>query len=522
MKTLLIAGTILLTSVVTAFADPSPFERVEGLGVDRENLTPQMLNERFFQLMKSSEFGLMRHPIMEDAPSRVFNDRIWPAIEYASYVHGVPAAFVAAVGMVESQFRNNVQSPTGPKGWGQFTTTRGAECGLIEYGYSYRPTGKYRKVGRGKNRRRVPILRKTYGIVRDDRYDELASIWAVARCLSQSYATYGSWDFAIQEHHSGNGRVRRMIMHYLGLEPGDVTNENVARLIRENNLTYAKVYFENTPYFRRDLYLYLEEIKKEADFAPNYSPRVLQAAFVLTDAFEDRSSYDRLFQTYVNRFNLDRHAPARMWIFYTPEQLQELRFADLLKIREASESGRLVKLPEPWTDYGFDIRLHGTSSIGNGDPSNQLDYIQAEPSTVGCLILITHELKRLQEKRNKPFIAYEINNLVKIDNYDKDKQKTPAFHELPTHELGKAFDFTARDLSGYRLEDLMFILSDMDTNGMISYMVDRKAERYKKGRKWHTRTVIDAIHVVPHPLWEGRFLTIYRQATGQAPEETAN
>lgn len=498
MKTLLVAAILWLCSAA-AFA--SPFERLEGIGKDRENLTPQMIHIKSQALQKASEFWLLRMPDAKDAPARIFDPQIWNIIENSGRKYGVDPYYIAAIGFVESYGRADAVSPTGPRGWGQFSEKSAKDIGLVIKKVRHKVVST-RLVwkGKGKKRRRVKRTQVNWisETVRDDRFDPEKAIPAIAKRLSQSLKTFGRMDFALQEYHNGTGRVRRMVSLYLGLNPKNVKDRNVAELISKNNLTYPQVYFDNTPYHKPELYAYFIVIKEKADFAPTYSFRIDEAASLLRLYKDSSSQYAAKFESYRNRFKPDGIAASRMWTFFTPERVEQLQFADLVALQNATDIGRLVKLPEPWADYGYQPRLHGTSPIAEKDPLNRGAYIQAEAGTVGCLIYIMNELKLLQGGK---FIPYEVNSLVRTASYQDALRVTNgnARTLLPTHTMGKAFDLPLRGMSFARKRDLLFILADMDSHGMISYIPEGSQE---------------TIHVVPHPVFETFFERVHRQAIG--------
>lgn len=521
MKTLLIAGLILLVSVKAGGADPSPFERMKGLGKDREKLTEDLIHTRAAAMMKASEFWLLRMAEAKIAPERIFDPVLWGIIENEAAAHKVDPYVLAGLVFVESFGKPDVQSPTGPRGILQFTSAKAKDMDMkITYGVEKRRVGtKYR--GKGKKRRAIPIYRNVRYIAHDERLDVGRAMCAGARSLAASYIRYGRWDYVVQEHHNGIGRLLKGIALWLGLKPSEVTSKNVGGLIAANDLSYARIFFDNTPYHRTALYQYLELIKKEADYAPTYSFRVLHAAALMKIYQENPDSYKALFEGYRSRFKENGFSPSRMWYFYEPEVFKELQFQNLVAIQEAKKAGRLVPLPEPWTSYGYNVRLHGPSAIGEKDLANQKEYIQAEPGTVGALIAIMHEVKLLQETSFKP---YETNSLVRTlvtHGEILDDPGSQASAALPIHTIGKAIDFPIRGMETRRLNDLLFILSDMDSYGMISYVLEhrtdvtRKCNRRGRNCKTTTRRVLATIHVVPHPQWEAYFNVVYRQATGQ-------
>jgi|GEM_PF-5833894 len=505
---LLFASVLLALNTAAALA--GPLDRIQGLGKDRENLTPQQLTDRMDRLMQASEFWLLRRNLALEAPGRIFYPANWAMFQAAGAEYGADPYMIAALAFVESYGNPTARSPTGPLGIMQFTKARGQECGLRQYATRQRvEEEKLVWKGRGKNRRQVLEIRtRSFNVTVDERLDPEKSVNAAARCLAQAYRRFGRWDFAIQEHHNGNGRIRKMIQLYTG--EGKITDKNVGQIIARHNLTFAHVLFGNTPYFRPKLFEYLEDIRMTADFAPTYSPRVFQAMALLKQYQQSPAAYLARFNAYRSLFKDDLEASNRMWYFFKPEDVPTMQFASLQQVMDAGRSGRLVPLPEPWEDHGIVPRLTGKSPIAEKDMANQREYIRADMATVGSLLYVMNELRLLQGQK---FEAYETNSLVRTTQTQEALLKDPgtkASSVLRTHEWGKAFDVPVLDMDKDRQRDLLFILTELDSYGLISFVPEHAL--VGKGRR--RKALLTTYHVVPHPSESARFERAYSQAVG--------
>ena len=504
MKKLLILAIVMLAGIVALHA--SSFDRIVGVGKDREKLTPQLLEARMRLLQDAQEFWLLRHPKAEGAPARCM--KYWPLFESGStsVTPRIDPFLLASVAFVESYCEADAQSPTGPRGLGQFSRASAKEEGLVikteRRQIGTRVTRKARWVGTGKNRRLIPAVTKpVYGdvVVYDERLMPEKIIPAMARRFSRTIRLFGNrGDFAVQEYHDGMGRVLRVLSAAAG---GSVNSSTAAAAIKRPGLSYASVYFGNTPYYRTGVYSALQRLP---DFGKTYYPRVIKAWELLANFRKDPSSYAKRFALHRNRFD-DRVAPSRMWTFFTPEQVEQLKFEDLAAIQEATRQAtgsvtaerRLVPLPVPYAQYGLSPRLAGKSPIAERDPKNRQAYVASEPATVGLLIYIANEA-RLLAGRN--FQAIEVNSLVRSEEYQGRLQGSNpnARTALPTHTIGKAFDLPLKGKSSAYRRDLLFILSDLESVGMLAFIPEGSQ---------------DTIHVVVHPEWEQFFTVVYQKAT---------
>lgn len=500
---------MLLVLLCASAAHAQP-QRIPGLGADRAVLTSEQIAARTIRLQRGSDFYLLRHEDARNAPGRIFDPAIWTIIQKSARDNNLDPMTIAAVIFIESYGRPEVKSGTGPAGIGQISRASAKDLGLVvkvirrKIGSHKEPVYRYR--GRGKNRKRIVVRYKTvtdYQVTRiDERLEPAKAIPAMARRLASRVSIFGREDFAIQEYHDGLGRVLKLISAYTGiprpiriisrvLGRQEVTEKTVAGILAANQLSYPEIFFRNTPYYKTAAFKFLGNIP---DFGATYYFNVEEARRLLGVYRESPAEFARLVQGYENKFG-NRTLPNLMWSFYTPEQVQQLRFADLEAINLAKRHGRLVNLPTPWAKYGFYVRVTGPSRIAEKDPLHQADYIAAEPATIGCLLYVINELKLLEQARYQPL---ELNSAVRNDQtqgklHGSNSNSRTA---LPTHTMGKAFDLPLKNLKKWQKDDLLFILYDLEISGMLAYV--------KEGSQ-------DTIHVVANPEFEQFFTNYYKE-----------
>jgi len=499
MKRLLVLVAVFMATVPTS----ASIERFTGIGKDRERLTPRELSDRIESIKAASEFWLLRHPDAELAAERIFSRDIWPLFESAS-AGKIDPLIPAAIAFVESYGKPDAVSPTGPRGIMQMTMASGKELGLIIKTERRQVGTKPQQVwrGEGKARKRITIQVPVYAnvYIADERMDPAKAVPAAVRRLVARSQALGGMDFAIQEYHDGAGRMRKLLTLYTKQNPKGI----FAHIVSKLQLTYPKVFFDNTPYHRADVFNYLEEIRLKADYGPTYWFRVMKAYELLETYKKGPALYKARFQLYANRFESNKVTPNRMWSWFEPKQLEALKFEDLAAIQAAQKGGRLGTVPRPYAKYGIQPRLTGKSPIAEKDLKNQNFYISAEQATIGCLLYIANELRLLQ---GKSFQSVEVNSLVRSENTQsalKDSNSN-ARTALPTHTMGKAFDLPLLGKSIRYRRDLLFILTDMENAGMLAFI--------REGSQ-------DTIHVVPHPAFEQLFQKVYRDVVTTTAKTT--
>jgi hypothetical protein len=505
----LLATMLIALSCVPAAAQT--LDRILGLGIDRANLSTELLEIRARRIIDAGEFAVLRHPDSLNAPERLLTGRFSELIDLWSNHYNFDPDLVRAIAFVEC--RGLVLDCVSRKGWPQgpfqIDDKTMRDMKLRKYTVTVpEPATKLVWKGKGKNRKQVveSYTKKTKVQV-DERFDLDKVVQAVVKRLDLYRRIYaGRDDLATQIHHNGPGRMLEQIRLYTGNK--DLKEKTVGEAVRQYGLTYAKVYFENTPYFRPKLNKYLTEIP---DFGDTYWFNVSKARELLKLYREDPAAYRALYHSYRSPFKADGLSPNRMWYFFKPEDVWQMQFPDLDAIQDAVKTGRLVDLPEPWEKFGILPRLTGTSPIAEADLANQREYLRAETATIGAVLYIMSELRLLQGAKFKP---YETNSLVRtsITQMTLRGITAQATATLPTHEWGKAIDFPVLGMDKGRVRDLLFILNELDSYGMISFVPEHAL--VGKGKK--AKRVLATYHVVPHPDPERQaiFVKAYEKAVG--------
>src|SRR5215216_4650990 len=257
MKQLLIRVMLVcITTATSVFADSLD----AGLGADRSSLSPEQIAERSERLEASTSFSLLRFPEALRAPTRILNPETWGYIEEAAEAHDLDPMILAGIMFIESYGDPFAKSPTGPAGIAQMTKGSARELGLSigkRVRVGSKSVRKTRWVGKGKNRRKVveTVQQPIYKTI-DERYVPERAIAAMARRISNRRAWLGgNVDFAIAEYHMGAGRMAKLLSAYFGRT---IRVSDVPDVMRSANLSYAELYWTNTPYVRPEVYQTLD------------------------------------------------------------------------------------------------------------------------------------------------------------------------------------------------------------------------------------------------------------------------
>lgn len=513
MRKLLVAALLVLLCPSAASSQPA-FERLAGIGKDRETITAAQLISRTKAAADTQEFWILRQLCTKDAPKRILGGSYYQKIVSEAAKYGMDPFWPAAVFYIESCGDPLAKSPKGPRGLGQHTLASAHEQGMVvqttkrKIGTRKEPVYKWR--GKGKNRRQVLAHYKTvtdYEITNiDERLNPDRAIEATEARLDQRTRWFGDITWAVVDYHMGTTNLLRALSLYTGVPLVRIVKGKIAldvetarRLIREQGLTWERVFFHNTPYFKPQLYDFLLKLRQKNDFSPTYLFRVLKAKELLQLYRQNPLAYEARWNSYQNRFRPNVVTPNLMWTFFTPEDVEKFKYRTLRAIQEA-QGKELVLLPEPWSQYGIRVRLDGSSKIAEKDPKNQAHYIASSPQSIGCLLYFTAELKRLE---GKAFGLLETNSLVRTEVTQGALKVTNenARTLLPTHELAWGFDLPKKGMKNDRKKNVLFLLYDMELQGMLTFV--------------NESTKQDTTHVGPHPNFRQFFSLYYRTTVPQ-------
>ena len=430
-----------------------------GLGVDRSSLSPEQIAARSERLEASTSFSLLRFPDALHAPARIFEPSTWRAIQSAAREYDLDPMMLAGMIFIESYGDPMAKSPTGPAGIAQLTKGSARELGLSvgrKVRIGTKSVKKTRWVGTGKNRRKVvqTVKQPVYKTL-DERYVPERAIMAMARRVSNRRSWLGgNVDFAVAEYHMGAGRMAALLSAYFGriVRVSDVPAE-----MRGAVMSYAELFWTNTPYFRPAVYEALDELNR-VDYSPTYYFRVRQAMRLLEVYRQSPNAYAQLASTYQGRFGWSV-LPSSQWSFVSEPIGGALLEALRPGVLHQDIPERFVLLPDIASLFG--VRA-ATSQMS------------AERSTIGLALFVAHQLKRLQGDR---YSGFQITRMLPpspatLASAWQASSQTEDEASNPLHALGWAFDVPFAGLSKSDQRDLKFILTDLRQAGLLTYVED--------------------------------------------------
>ena len=430
----------------------TPAHRISGIGIERDDLSDDVLESRTDLMTESQTFSILREPMAVPGAKRITTDKkLQQIFQSAGERSGLPATLIEAIAYLESWGDSKAESPSGPRGIMQISHGTAREMGLhVVRTIKYR-TIKEKVQVRDKHNRLVTktIRRKVpYAVAgRDERLVPERAIPAAAMYLANLERRYSGRDWAIFAYHCGEGCVAEML---------DLTRR--ARGIPKDQVTVARMFFSASPSWNRELYEAIQ-MQMQRDYSPTYWFRVRRAEQLLKLYRNDPEAFVSLAQEYRSEFAGNVRAPHRLSVWLKRDDLIYHSGDD---IRAAMGTGLVRAFDRP-PYFGFALRIEP-------DQPDNLDYfLQASPAAVGTLSYIAFETRRLWESmphRGERFVPLPVISLVEPDEYTIHNPRS----EGAAHSSGQVFDIAYDGLPPAEYECLRFVLDDLGWNGFLGFV----------------------------------------------------
>ena len=459
----------------------TPEHRLSGIGLDRSEITPEVLDERTNRMIESETFAILREPQALAGAERITGPRLTRIFNRAAAGSGLPSSLISAIAYLESWGDANAISPAGPKGIMQFSEATARAAGLRVVRITRFKVTAERKLVRRKHRKPVYHTmrhRTPYTVtVRDDRLNPERAVPAAANYLAGLENKFGGRDWAVFAYHCGEGCVSE-------LQP-----LAESALGHKSEPSVAAMFFAASPVEHRELY---EAIRRhmQRDYSPTYWFRVMRAEQLLNLYRTDRDTFRELVTEYQNPSNPARRANDRLVIWLKSEDTFYRSEADL------KEAAGLVKALDDPKRFGF-ILSKPPGDFGGGDL-----YLQDSPAAIGTLLYISFETRRLFEMhkpKGEHFVPLEVVELVSTTGRPAEAGTLLVDPEFPAHSTGQVFDIDRSNLPPGERERLDFILDDMGWDGYLGFI----------------QVTGETVHIGCSPSARDFFAKVYREAEEQ-------
>jgi hypothetical protein len=463
----------------------TPEHRVSGIGVERDDISSDLLDVRTDRMIQSQTFAILRDPqALNGARRMAGNVKLQALFKAAGQRSGFPPALIEAISYLESWGDPKAESPSGPKGIMQISAATARSMGLkVVIATRYKVTREKVAVKstKGKPKYKTVTHKTPYTVsVRDDRLSPDRAIPAAAVYLAGLEQKFGGRDWAVFAYHCGVGCVGEML---------ELTRQ--ARGIPKDQITVPRMFFSCSPAWNRELYQAVAQ-QMRRDYSPTYYFRVMRAEQLLALYRTDPLAFEALFNQYKSDFVAAGRAPHRLSVWLKRDDMVFHSGDDI----RADAGKRLVRALNRPEFFGYSLNIAPDSA------ANLESYSQASPSALGTLIYIAFETRRLDEAlhpKGEKFIPLPVSSLVESEDFAHQLGQ----HEALSHTSGQVFDIDYSGLPPGELECLRFVLDDLGWDGYLGFI--------DEGR--------DNLHIGCSPTTRDFFATVFQDAVGKQPAE---
>lgn len=285
----------------------------------------------------------------------------------------------------------------------------------------------------------------------DHRFAPRRALAGTVRYLTSALERLGSEELAVVSYHMGIGNLTNVIYAYTGAS----TDAYVPDLVEQNEITWAKLFFDTAP----DRFSLAHGLLAElGDDSPTYYWRVLAAQEIMRLYRDDEDELRALDL-------LHRAKSSHEEVLHPPADTE--RYADATDLRRAWDERTLHPLPDDPARLGFatDPTLAELASQ-LGRPKTLYRGLRAE-----ALAVLVYMGRRVQEisEATRPLL---VTSAVRDEEYqERLRDGNPeAAHGYSLHTTGFAFDIRRRYQSGRQAQAFQFLLDDLTARGLIAWI----------------------------------------------------
>jgi hypothetical protein len=284
----------------------------------------------------------------------------------------------------------------------------------------------------------------------DERFDPAKAIAATGRYLNFAQPKFGGDDFAVASYHMGVGNLADAIRAYVGPD-----EKRLARtLVEEEDLSYAQLYFDSTPFLHTRAYRLLARL---GDDSATYLWRVLAAREIMRLYREDPEELRRLSELHAQYGSGEA-------VLHPPDTTPV--FEDASALRRARSQGALISLPnEPARrHFALDPDLAARVRRREGDPRL---YAALRPEALATLYYIADRVHTISRARQPLLVAAAVRDRAFEGKLPKRDLLGPPTYSLYT--TGYSFDIKRRYESQRQAEAFQAMLDRLEALNVIAW-----------------------------------------------------
>lgn len=404
------------------------------------------------------------HVIYEKSPGGVIASAERTAkwrreIEAAAKPAGVDPGTLEAIVFLESAGRSQVMAdgtPNSASGLTQIIPSTATDLlGMrVDLARSVALSKEIDKaLSRGKAQLASRLLSERQAV--DERFDPRLALEGAARYLDIATDRFGSEELAVVSYHMGIGNLETVIAAYVGAGEAGSTAATVA----QNEIDYARLYFDSSPQNRRKAY---ELLSGFGDDSSLYLWRVRASAGILADYRSDPAGLEAAVILATRKATLEET--------YHPEDETEV-FKTSDDVADATGEGELVRVP---SDRSFGFKLAGQA----GELAEELDadpelYRVLRPEALAALTYLAGKVRAVSGENRPLTVTSATRDLSYQDLLTGINAEATTEYSL--HTTGWAFDIRRRYASDRQARAFQFALDRLRAHAILDYAYEPAA-----------------------------------------------
>ena len=300
-------------------------------------------------------------------------------------------------------------------------------------------------------RRELALLRERRAV--DERFQPAAALDGMGTYLELATRRFGDPELATVSYHMGIGNLETAIGRYLDT---DASGGAAGRLAAENDLDYARLFFDSSPLVHGRAWALLSSL---GDDRSTYLWRVLAAQRIMKLYRDDRAELRRLARLQTAKSTQEEvfHPESQTEVFAGPEEIEA-----------ATAAGELLRLPaREDLDFRIDRRMGELAPNFGVEPSL---YRALRPEAFATLVYLSAGTREINDHRGRLVVT----STVRDEGYQDQLVgiNAEATRAYSLHTTGYSFDILREYSSDSQAEAFQFMLDRLRALDVIDYAVE--------------------------------------------------
>jgi uncharacterized membrane protein YbhN (UPF0104 family)/soluble lytic murein transglycosylase-like protein len=410
------------------------------------------------------------HPLMTRSPGGVVASAERTAafrrlIDAAAKGHGVDPAMLEGLVLLESAGRPDVVAGPDAAAAAGLTqilaeTATSFLAMPVDLEASRRLTRQIAAADEAGDRATVEALREQRRRI-DARFDPAQALAGTVLYLERARQRFGRPDLALVSYHMGIGNLEALLRSYADADP----ETPIATVVREHDLSWARVYFTASPEEHRDAWLRLAAF---ADDSQTYYWRVLAARRIMRLFRDDRGRLERLAL-------LHERKPSAEDVLRPPSTTDRLTSPS--EIEAALREHSLHPLPEDpaLVHFAVDEGMGALAPRLGREPSL---YRNLRGETLAVLVYLADRVHALSGADGPLLVTTSVRDEAYERLMRAEGATIPRYSVLTT---GHAFELRRRYESAAQAAAVQYVLDRLQAQNLIAWTRDGEALRVAVG-----------------------------------------